>query len=133
MPPTAAELLAVTTRGLAPDPQANPLVPLIADGAASRGTPAALALEQRWVTAADHRSFLHLAQRSAEQPQTAALFGFLAEGEELAGARLPAFAAACGLDEGRIRSHDPCRAARPTPPVSPGSRSTAHRPKRSSP
>ncbi|MFE1881705.1 hypothetical protein [Streptomyces diastatochromogenes] len=111
---TAAELLAATTARLAPDPpplsaslergdpHPNSLVPLIARGEASRETLAALALEQRWVITADHRSFLHLA--------------------------LAAFAQGSGVTEERTRSHPPAPAGRPTPPTWPGWPSTAHRP-----
>jgi hypothetical protein len=104
----ARRLLESTTRELAPDPSANRLVPLIARGAADRRTTlAALALEQRRVIPADRRSFLHLAERSADEPEAAAFFTTLAEGEALAGERLEAFAAACGVDETRARDHEP--------------------------
>ncbi|GAB2730392.1 transcriptional regulator [Streptomyces bullii] len=106
---TARELLATTTAQLAPDPQANRLVPLIARGAASRDTLAALALEQHGVIAADRRSFLHLAERAAADgaPQSAAFFRTLADGEALAAERLKSFAAACGVDGERAAAHDP--------------------------
>jgi hypothetical protein len=105
---TARELLETTTGELAPDPRANRLVPLIAQGAADRGTLAALALEQRWVIAADHRSFLHLAERAAGgAPESAAFFRVLADGEAVAGQRLTAFAAACGADGERAAAYAP--------------------------
>ncbi|MEV5437687.1 transcriptional regulator [Streptomyces sp. NPDC052682] len=106
---TARELLDTTTAHLAPDPDANPLVPLIERGAASRDTLAALALEQHGVIAADHRSFLHLAERAATggDAACAAFFRTLAEGEVLAGQRLTSFAAACGVDEERTAAYDP--------------------------
>ncbi|MDG9715648.1 transcriptional regulator [Streptomyces sp. DH24] len=105
---TARQLLESTIRELAPDPGANRLVPLIARGEADRRTTlAALALEQRLVIAADRRSFLHLAQRSADAPEAAAFFTVLAEGEAVAGERLEGFAAACGVDESRARDHEP--------------------------
>jgi hypothetical protein len=60
-------------------------------------TLAALALEQRWVIAADRRSFLHLAQRAAvEQPEAAAFFTVLAEGAEVR---------ACATIAGALRAH----------------------------
>ncbi|MDN0200217.1 transcriptional regulator [Streptomyces sp. S.PNR 29] len=102
---TARELLETITAELAPDPRANPLVPLIARGAATRDTLALLALEQRWVIAADRRAFLHLAERDGEE--AAGFFGALAEGEALAGERLGAFAAACGVDEARTAAYEP--------------------------
>ncbi|MEU6258043.1 transcriptional regulator [Streptomyces sp. NPDC047043] len=104
---TATELLATTTAKLAPDPQANPLVPLIARGEASRDTLATLALEQRWVIPADRRAFHHLAERGTEEPEAAGFFELLAEGEALAWERLKPFAAACGVDEPRARAYDP--------------------------
>ncbi|MFC5675393.1 transcriptional regulator [Streptomyces incanus] len=104
---TARELLETITRELAPDPRSNPLVPLIARGDAGRDTLAALALEQSWVIPADRRAFQHLADRSADQPRAAAYFTALAEGEDLAAARLDAFAAACGVDRERAASYDP--------------------------
>ncbi|PZT70655.1 transcriptional regulator [Streptomyces sp. SW4] len=104
---TARELLETTTGTLAPDPQANRLVPLVARGAAGRDTLAALALEQRWVIAADRRAFAYLAHRTAETPRTAAYFTALAEGEAVAGQRLEAFVEACGVDEARSVAYTP--------------------------
>ncbi|MGW3664853.1 transcriptional regulator [Streptomyces sp. NPDC005141] len=114
MTPTARELLESTTGNLAPDPHANRLLPVIARGAAQRTTLVALALEQRHVIAADHRAFLHLAERSAigtrtsaPDPACAAFFEMLAEGEALAQERLAAFAAAVGADEARTSAYEP--------------------------
>lgn len=105
---TARELLEGVTGNLAPDPHANRLLPLIARGAAQLGTLAALALEQRLVIAADHRAFVHLAQRSAAaDAESAAFFATLAEGEAVAGDRLAAFAAAVGADESRAAEYEP--------------------------
>ncbi|WP_216893199.1 hypothetical protein [Nocardia alni] len=103
---TATELLESTTARLAPDPRANPFVPLIARGAAAREILAALALEQQWVIPADRRAFAHLAQRSGNSA-AAGFFEMLAEGETLAGQRLASFATACGVDEERARAYDP--------------------------
>ncbi|MET9680036.1 transcriptional regulator [Streptomyces coeruleorubidus] len=104
----ARDLLTTTTAGLAPDPRSNPLVPRIARGEASRRTLAALALEQSWVIPADRRAFLHLAERSATtDPEAAAYFTTLAEGEALAGDRLDAFTRACGVDEAEAASYEP--------------------------
>jgi hypothetical protein len=111
---TAREVLEGVTGKLAPDPHANRLLPVIARGAAQRTTLAALALEQRHVIAADHRAFLHLAERSAAvtetsaaEPASAAFFEMLAEGEALAGERLAAFADAVGADEVLAASYEP--------------------------
>ncbi|WP_181802774.1 thiaminase II/PqqC family protein [Streptomyces shenzhenensis] len=107
MPATAAEMLKKTRSELAPDPNANPWVPLVAGGRASPGTLAVLALEQHRVIPADRRAFLHLAQRATEEPAAAGFFTALAEGEELAAARLGAFAEACAVDEERMRAYEP--------------------------
>lgn len=107
MPGTAAELLKKTRSELAPDPNANPLVPLVAGGRASLETLAVLALEQHRVIPADRRAFLHLAQRATEEPAAAGFFTALAEGEELAAARLGAFTEACEVDDERMRAYEP--------------------------
>lgn len=104
---TARELLDTTIAELAPDPRANRLVPLIADGTASPAALQALALEQRWVIGADRRAFLHLAERADAGSDTALYFTLLTEGEELAAGHLTAFAEACGVDEARSRAHRP--------------------------
>ncbi|MFI2373856.1 transcriptional regulator [Streptomyces sp. NPDC018964] len=102
---TARELLETTTRELAPDPGSNPLVPLIARGEADRAVLAALALEQRRVIPADRRAFLHLAERA--DPESAAYFTALAEGEALAAEHLKTFTAACDVDEKRADAYEP--------------------------
>jgi hypothetical protein len=107
MPGTAAEMLKTTRSELAPDPNANPLVPLVASGRASLETLAALALEQHRVIPADRRAFLHLAQRATEEPAAAGFFTMLAEGEELAAEQLGAFTAACEVDEERLQAYEP--------------------------
>ncbi|MFE5034900.1 transcriptional regulator [Streptomyces sp. NPDC056683] len=107
MPGKAAEMLETTRSELAPDPNANPLVPLVAGGRASLETLAALALEQHRVIPADRRAFLHLAQRASGDPAAAGFFTMLAEGEELAAERLGAFTEACGVDAERMQAYDP--------------------------
>lgn len=102
---TARDLLETTTRELAPDPRSNPLVPLIARGEADPAVLATLALEQRWVIPADRRAFLHLAERS--DPESAAYFTALAEGERLAEHHLRPFTAACGVDEPQAAAYSP--------------------------
>ncbi|MFJ5533319.1 transcriptional regulator [Streptomyces sp. NPDC093261] len=96
---TARELLEEATRKLAPDPHANRLLPLVARGAAQPATLAALALEQREVIAADRRAFLHLSERSRDEPACAAYFAALADGEGVAQNRLGAYASVCRADE----------------------------------
>ncbi|MFD4605046.1 transcriptional regulator [Streptomyces sp. NPDC058464] len=107
MPGTAAEMMKTTRSELAPNPNANPLVPLVASGRASLETLAALALEQHQVIPADRRAFLHLAQRATEEPAAAGFFTMLAEGEELAAERLGAFTEACEVDEERMQAYEP--------------------------
>lgn len=105
---TAGEVLEEMTARLAPGPDANPLLPLIASGAADLDTLAVLAMEQRLVIAADLLSFRHLAERSAvEDPACAPFFEMLAEGEEVAAGRLGALAQACGVDEERATAYEP--------------------------
>ena len=85
----------------------NPFVARIATGTAPLQTLATLALEQHRIIPADRRAFLHLAQRETATPETADFFGFLAEGEAMAGERLTTFAEACGVDEARLRTYEP--------------------------
>ncbi|WP_432117542.1 transcriptional regulator [Streptomyces sp. bgisy032] len=107
----ARDLMRTTTAALAPDPDANPLVPRIAAGTAPRAALAALALEQSWVIPADRRAFEHLAARSGTtDPEAAAFFRMLAEGEALAGDRLAAFARACGAREASYEPLPGCQA-----------------------
>ncbi len=104
---TARDLLRTITAELAPDPRSNPLVPLIAAGEADREILAVLALEQLRVIPADRRAFLQLAVRSSAEPEADAFFTALAEGEAIAQQRLPAFAAACGVEEARAAAYTP--------------------------
>ncbi|WP_420076018.1 transcriptional regulator [Streptomyces sp. JL3001] len=86
----------------------NPFVALIARGEADRTSLAGLALEQSRVIPADRLAFLHLARRATpDAPESAAFFTFLAEGEVLAGERLGAFAAACGVTEAQSAAYEP--------------------------
>ncbi|MGV4982152.1 transcriptional regulator [Streptomyces sp. NRAIS4] len=105
MTATAEDLLQTTTRALAPDPGANPFVPLAESGEAPPENLARLALEQQWVIPADRRAFHHLAQRA--DPAPAAFFTTLATGEELAARHLTAFARACGVTDEHARTYVP--------------------------
>ncbi|MEV5874765.1 transcriptional regulator [Streptomyces sp. NPDC052101] len=105
MTATAGDLLQTTVRALAPDPETNPVVPLVERGEAPVRLLARLALEQQWVIPADRRSFDHLAQRA--EPAAAAFFTTLATGEELAAAHLEAFARAGGVTEDTSRGYVP--------------------------
>ncbi|MFE0171990.1 transcriptional regulator [Streptomyces sp. NPDC059002] len=109
MTPTALELLRTTTERLAPDPDANPLVPLIAQGRAGPRAIAVLALEQRHVIPADRRSFLHLAGRATEAggAESAAFFDALADGESLAQERLAPLLDACSVSKADAEAYEP--------------------------
>ncbi|MEU7581177.1 transcriptional regulator [Streptomyces sp. NPDC041068] len=109
MTPTAHELLRTTADRLACDPDANPLVPRVTRGRARLRTIAVLALEQRHVIPADRRSFLHLALRAAEakDPESAAFFEALADGENLAEERLAPLLQACGVSEAEAAAYEP--------------------------
>ncbi|MFJ4080628.1 transcriptional regulator [Streptomyces iakyrus] len=108
---SARDLLRTTTAALAPDPEANPLVPRIAAGTAPRATLAALALEQTWVIPADRRAFEHLAVRSAAaDPEAAAFFTALAQGEALAGEHLAAFTRASSSERASYEPLPGCQA-----------------------
>ncbi|MCI3929134.1 transcriptional regulator [Streptomyces sp. AN091965] len=106
---TARDLLARAAAELLPAPDANPFVPLVADGTAERGAVAALALEQCQVIPADRRSFRHLADRSARAGLSAgaAFFSTLAEGEGLAADRLGPLLAACRVSAEQARAYVP--------------------------
>jgi hypothetical protein len=103
---SARELLQIAREELAPGEHENRLVPLIAQGAASRDALAALAAEQHRIIASDWRSFLVLASRSGD-PNAGGFFLDLAQGELLALEKLAQFAAACGLGEQDLRDYKP--------------------------
>ncbi|MFF3645095.1 transcriptional regulator [Streptomyces sp. NPDC002564] len=109
MTPTAQELLRTTATRLAPAPDANPLVPRIAEGRARVRTLALLGLEQRHVIPADRRSFQHLARRAAESKdlESAAFFDALADGESLARERLAPLLDACGVGRDEAATYEP--------------------------
>jgi len=106
MTATARELLESARSELAPGEHENRLVPLIAQGTASREALAALAAEQHRIIPSDRRSFLVLASRSTE-PAADGFFADLAQGELLALEQLTRFAAACGLGEQELREYEP--------------------------
>ncbi|RLV10013.1 transcriptional regulator [Streptomyces griseocarneus] len=104
---TAPDILAGAARELAPADGANPLVPLLATGAAPREVFTALALEQHHIITGDRRSFMFLAERASARPAEAGFFRFLVEGETEALRRLTALKAACGLDDAAVGTHEP--------------------------
>lgn len=103
----AREAVEAVRRQLAPAKGANRLVPVVAEGRASREVLAAFAAEQQRIIGSDRRSFLFLAARAAADPPVAAFFETLARGESLALAELEPFAAACGLDDVSLRAYEP--------------------------
>jgi hypothetical protein len=106
MTASARELLNAIREELAPGEDDNRLVPLIAQGAASREALGALAAEQHRIIPSDWRSFLVLASRCSD-PAEGGFFVGLAQGEVLALEKLAQFAAACGLDEQALRDYQP--------------------------
>ena len=106
MTASARELLETARKDLAPGEHENRLVPLIADGKASRKALAALAAEQHRIIVSDWRSFLVLASR-CENPAAGAFFSGLAAGEGQALDNLGKFAKAAGLDEQALRDYKP--------------------------
>jgi hypothetical protein len=84
----------------------NRLVPLVAEGRAPVSAIAALAAEEMHIVPSDRRSFLVLAARSANQ-DTMDFFTGLAQGETQALAKLPALAAAAGMDHAALRAYRP--------------------------
>ncbi|MEU6663838.1 transcriptional regulator [Streptomyces sp. NPDC046821] len=104
----ARDLLERAAVSVTPGPDANRLVPLIASGAASTSSVAAIALAQRHVIPADERSFRHLAGRAAaEEPECVPFFTSLAEGEGLAYEHLGPLLAACGVGPEEAAAYEP--------------------------
>jgi hypothetical protein len=102
----AADLVTRIRRDLAPAEPANRLVPLIERGVAPRSAVAALAAEEWHIVPSDRRSFLLLAARS-DTGAAVDFFTTLAQGEGLAAAKLPALAAASGLDSAGLAAYEP--------------------------
>jgi TENA/THI-4/PQQC family len=103
---SARDLLATAREALAPKESDNRLVPLIASGRAPKSVFGVIAAEESRIVRSDWRSFLTLAAKSEEQ-NARELFGGLAAGEGLALGKLPALAAAGGLDQEGVRAHQP--------------------------
>ncbi|TDV34221.1 transcriptional regulator [Actinophytocola oryzae] len=105
MTSSASQLLANVRQAL-PTEDDNRLVPLLTSGKAAGSVLEAFAAEQYHLLNSDRGSFLALSER-AGKPQARAFYAGAAQGEEAALARLVTFAAACGLDEAALRSHEP--------------------------
>ncbi|UQA92377.1 thiaminase II/PqqC family protein [Streptomyces halobius] len=105
--PTAAAVLDDAVRTLAPNADANRLVPRIAAGEAPRSVFATFALEQHQVIASDRLSFQHLARRADGDPPIADFFDLLAQSETLALEQLAGLAEACELTGRQITEYRP--------------------------
>jgi hypothetical protein len=103
---SAQELLASIREELAPAESENRLVPLIEQGAAAPAVFGTIAAEESHIVRSDWRS-LHLLASRSDEPTAREFFAGLANGEGLALAKLPALAAAGGLDEAALRAYEP--------------------------
>lgn len=106
MTSSARDLLATARESLLPKESDNRLVPLIAAGNAPVSVFGVIAAEESRIVPSDWRSFLALATKS-DEPNARELFAGLAGGENLALAKLPALAAAGGLDADAVRAYQP--------------------------
>ena len=106
MAESARQLLESVREELAPAESENRLVPLIERGGAAPAVFGMIAAEETHIVRSDWRSLHLLASRSTE-PTAREFFAGLAQGEGLALAKLPALAAAGGLDEEALRDYEP--------------------------
>ncbi|HEX6354734.1 transcriptional regulator [Actinophytocola sp.] len=106
MTESARDLLAAVRAELAPGDSENRLVPLIERGDAPLSVFGTLAAEESHIVRSDWRS-LHLLASRSEEPAAREFFAGLAQGEGLVLAKLPALAAAGGLDEAALRAYEP--------------------------
>ncbi|MFL6120027.1 transcriptional regulator [Actinophytocola sp.] len=102
---SARDLLESIRADLAPAESDNRLVPLIERGAAPRTVFGTIAAEESHIVRSDWRSLHLLAARSDAAARD--FFAGLAAGEGMALARLPALAAAGGLDEAALAAYEP--------------------------
>ena len=100
-----ADALESVRSELAPAERGNRLVPLVAEGRLPRERIAWLAAEEYRIVQSDRRSFLQLAARFPEPP-TGEFFVALAQGENLALAKLIDLAAAMGWSVGDIEAYE---------------------------
>lgn len=103
---SARELLDSVRQELAPAEGDNTLAPLLAAGQAPREVFGTIAAEELRIVRSDWRSFLTLAAR-AEEPHAREYFSALAQGEQLALARLDALAEAAGLSAEDLANYQP--------------------------
>jgi hypothetical protein len=103
---SAQELLASIRAELAPAESENRLVPLVERGEAARTVFATIAAEESHIVRSDWRS-LHLLASRSDEPTAREFFAGLAQGEGLALAKLPALAAAGGMDVAALDAYEP--------------------------
>ena len=103
---SARKLLESVRAELAPAESENRLVPLIERGEAPVTVFGLLAAEESHIVRSDWRSLHLLASRAGEQTARE-FFAGLAQGEGLALAKLPALAAAGGMDEKDLLAYEP--------------------------
>ncbi len=103
---SARELLESVRAELAPAESDNRLVPLIERGKAPVTVFGTLAAEETHIVRSDWRSLHLLASRSDEQTARE-FFAGLAQGEGLALGKLPALAAAGGMDADAVAAYEP--------------------------
>jgi hypothetical protein len=102
---TATDLLAEIRAAAPPEPE-NPLVVAFERGTAPLSLLGVIAAEETRIVTSDQRSFQRLADRAAGTP-AAAFYASLVTGEGLAGAELPALAAAGGMSAADVAGHPP--------------------------
>jgi len=91
---------------LRPAESENRLVPLIERGDAPPSVFGTIAAEESYIVRSDWRS-LHLAAARADEPTAREFFAGLAGGESLALTKLPALAAAGGMDAAALDAYEP--------------------------
>lgn len=106
MASSARELLESIRAELAPAESENRLVPLIERGDAPASVFGVIAGEESHIVRSDWRS-LHLLASRASENTAREFFAGIAQGEGLALAKLPALAAAGGMDEEALRAYEP--------------------------
>ncbi|MEV4311862.1 transcriptional regulator [Actinocrispum sp. NPDC049592] len=109
MTSSARDVLQQTQTELTPQPGANRLLPLLADGSASVSIIGALAAEERRIIGSDWRAFLTLAAR-AQEPAARNFFGTLAGGEGISLDLVQPLIDATGFDEGEYTPQAGCQA-----------------------
>lgn len=103
---SARELLESIRDELAPAESENRLVPLIERGNAAPSVFGTIAAEETHIVRSDWRT-LHIAAARAAEPTAGEFFAGLAQGESLALTKLPALAAAGGMDAAAVDAYEP--------------------------